>query len=76
MDTSNHSQRQEITLRGLYPHLSEEELQIAAENFDRYLELAVRMYDRIRQDPEEYARFKTLTGRTADHYDGGGKVDY
>lgn len=47
-------------LRKLYPHLSDEEMIIAEENLDAYIELTWNMYQRIRRDPEEYARFKKL----------------
>jgi hypothetical protein len=73
MDISN--PHQEITIRDLYPDLDAEQLKEAEENLGRYLELAVRMYERIRQDPETYARFKTLTGSAAARYDGRTKVE-
>jgi len=63
----------EITIRDLYPHLNDEQLKEAEENLGRYLEVTLRVYDRIRQDPDAYARFKTLTGSTADRYDEGGQ---
>jgi len=62
-----------VTIRDLYPHLNDEQLKEAEENLERYLELTLRIYDRIRQDPEAYARFKTLTGSAADRYDGKGQ---
>jgi hypothetical protein len=49
------------SLHNLYPHLSSEELHLAEENLDRYVELTLRMYERIIGDPEAYAQFKTLT---------------
>jgi hypothetical protein len=36
----------EISMRDLYPHLTEEELVEAERNFDRYLEIVIRMYER------------------------------
>ncbi|MES2216392.1 MAG: hypothetical protein V4481_03785 [Patescibacteria group bacterium] len=36
-----------ITTRDLYPHLSEEELAEADENLDRYIELVLRIYERL-----------------------------
>lgn len=48
-------------LHKLYPRLRAEDLQIAEENLDRYVELALRMYERIIGDPEAYAQFKALT---------------
>ncbi|TMA04616.1 MAG: hypothetical protein E6J89_19890 [Deltaproteobacteria bacterium] len=55
------------TIRELYPGLSDEQLKEAKENLERYLELALRIYDRIRSDPEAYSQFRALTasGRTA-----------
>ncbi len=46
--------------RKLYPNLTDEQLMEAQENFDRYIEHAVKMFERIRKDPEEYARFMLL----------------
>ena len=51
----------ELTIRDFYPDLGEDELRVSEENLDRYLELAFRIYERIRSDPEEYTRFKALT---------------
>lgn len=47
--------------RKLYPELSERELEVAKENFRRYMELALRIYEAIRADPERYTQFKALT---------------
>jgi hypothetical protein len=46
MDTSNLPQHQKIGIRDLYPDLDDKQLMEAEENLNRYLELAVRMYDR------------------------------
>lgn len=48
-------------LRELYPSLGHAELQEAQENLNRYLELALRVYERIQADPQAYAQFKALT---------------
>ena len=53
--------KQGITIRDLYPHLNEEQLKEAEENLERYLDLSIRMYERIRNDPQAYAAFKALT---------------
>jgi len=45
----------------VYPHFSEEELTEAQDTLDRYLALAVRIYERVEADPTAYAQFKTLT---------------
>jgi len=55
------SHKGDLTIRDLYPHLNEEQLKEAEENFKRYIELSIRMYRRIQADPEAYARFKALT---------------
>lgn len=49
------------TIRELYPGLNEEQLKEAEENLERYVELALRIYDRIRSDPTAYAEFLALT---------------
>jgi hypothetical protein len=36
-----------VTLRKLYPHLSEVDLVIAKENIDRYLALVLRIFERV-----------------------------
>jgi hypothetical protein len=51
----------EVTIRELYPTLSNTELEAAEENLERYLELVLRIYERIRAEPESYAQFKALT---------------
>jgi hypothetical protein len=51
----------ELTIPDLYPHLSEAQLKEAEENLGRYLELELRVYERILADPEAYARFRALT---------------
>lgn len=54
-------------LADLYPDLTEEQLQEADERLTRYVELALRIYNRIRNDPEAYARFKALTSGQDGH---------
>jgi hypothetical protein len=61
MENQDHVGQAGPTLRDLYPHLSPEELKEADENLSRYIQLALRIYDRVRNDPEAYARFKALT---------------
>lgn len=45
-------------LRKLYPHMTEEELRIAGDNLRRYVEVMVRIYERVRreQGPETASR--------------------
>ena len=69
------SEDREITIRDLYPHLADEELQVAEENLERYLELELRVYERILGDPEAYAHFKALTAsRTQSSMEGKGRA--
>ena len=69
------SEDREITIRDLYPHLTDEELREAEENMEKYLELELRMYERIFADPEAYARFKALTAsRTQSSMEGKGRA--
>lgn len=48
------------TIRDLYPQLDENQLREAEENLDRYLELTLRIYERIRNDPQAWAEFAVL----------------
>lgn len=57
----NRKLEEDITIRDLYPHLNDEELKEAEENLERYLELILRIYERIINDPEAYSTFKALT---------------
>ncbi len=63
------------SIRNLYPRLSDEELAEAEENLDRYVEHALRMYERIKRDPETPARFRALTASLRKAYDTEQKVD-
>lgn len=49
------------TIRDLYPNLSVEELALAEDNLEQYLLLMLRIYERVKADPESYARFRALT---------------
>jgi hypothetical protein len=73
MNKAKTSSEPAVTIRDLYPHLNDEQLKDAEENLNRYLELTLRIYDRVRQDVAAYARFKTLTGSAEDRYDEGGQ---
>lgn len=44
--------------RDLFPELSEKELQEAEENLEAYLEVVLRIFERIESDPVAYAEFK------------------
>jgi len=49
------------SVRDLYPSLSDDQAKEAEENLERYLELLLRIYERLQSDPDAYARFRTLT---------------
>ncbi len=58
---------QDITIRDLYPRLNEEQLKEAEENLERYLELVLRIYERIQKDPQAYSALKALTASRQNH---------
>ena len=47
-------------LRALFPNSTQEELRFAKERLEDYLAFVARIYDRIRANPDEYARYKQL----------------
>ena len=51
------------TVDDLYPDLTPEEREEAAENLHRYVGLMVRVYERLLADPEAYAKAFPLTDR-------------
>lgn len=57
-----HPQEPPLTIRDLYPHLSPEEQKEAEENLERYLELVLRIYNRINDSRE--ASLTDLGGKT------------
>lgn len=57
MDNNGADWEADPFLRKLYPELNDEELRQAQENFDRYVDLILRIYARIRQDSPAYAAF-------------------
>ena len=65
----------EIILASLYPHLNKDQLEEAEENLTRYVQLALQIYERIREDPDLYAQFKTLTASKSHPSMHGTKVD-
>ena len=66
MHTSNVLKQQKITIRDLYPNLDDEQLKEAEENLELYLKVVLRIYNRIRSDPEAYARLQSLTASRLD----------
>ena len=43
-----------ITIRDLYPHMSEEELAVAEANLKRYVAVIVRIYDRLKAEGKSW----------------------
>lgn len=50
-----------MTIHDLFPEFDEKEAKEAEEVIRQYLDLAMRVYEHIRSEPEKYARFKRLT---------------
>ena len=57
------------SLRDLYPNLTDAEIAEAEENFTRYLEVVLRIYDRVHNDPDAIERWRALTGTQLVPYD-------
>jgi hypothetical protein len=53
--------RPKNALHQLYPHLSDAQLAEADETLRQYVSLALRVFERLEQDPEAMARFDALT---------------
>jgi hypothetical protein len=51
------------SLRELYPNATDEELAKAEANLIADVQLTLRMYERIRNDPESYQQFRALTAK-------------
>jgi hypothetical protein len=66
MQNEKSSKDSEIAIRELYPPFNDEQLKEAEENLVRYLEVVLRIYNRIRSDPEAYARLQSLTASRLD----------
>lgn len=49
-----------IELKNLYSHLTDEQLKEAEETIEQYLELVLRIYERIKNDPKEQERLSRL----------------
>ena len=50
-------------IRRLFPDLRDDQLVEAGENFDAYIESALRIYERIRSNPEAYRQFRACLER-------------
>ncbi len=57
-------------LRKLYPNLTDEQLIEAEENLIGYLEVMMRIYERISSDPAQYAEFRKFI---EENKKGGGR---
>jgi hypothetical protein len=57
--------KNEVAFSELYPALDEQEHLAAAENLDRYLELACRIYERTRLESVTAAQSPALTAENA-----------
>lgn len=51
------------TLRDLYPHLIDAEIAAAEDRFDRYIELALRIFERLSSDPTYPENIRALTAK-------------
>jgi hypothetical protein len=65
MSTTPQADKPALTIRDLYPTLRDEQLKEAEENLERYIALALSIYERICADPELYAKFRHLTASKA-----------
>lgn len=63
------------TLRDIYPDLTEDELAIAEDNLDRYIEITLAIYERVRSSAAQYVEFQTLTRSLRPPYAGDVKVE-
>lgn len=61
MNNQDFVDKEKLTIQDLYPDLSREELEQADENLTCYVEVVLRIYERIRSDETTYALFKALT---------------
>ncbi len=75
MKSTPNNRETPITIADLYPHLSDEQLQEAEENLIRYVQLALQIYERIREDLELYAKFRHLTASKSHPSMHGTKAD-
>lgn len=69
MNVQPSRKKQPLTLRDLHPEWTDEQCEKAEETLDRYLEVVVRIANRIFADPEAYARFRALTASRSRTYD-------
>ena len=67
MSDDANSKDRDLFIRDLYPRLNDEDLKEAEENLKQYVELELRVYERILADPVAYTRFKRLTAAPRRH---------
>jgi hypothetical protein len=53
-------QNKPITIRDLYPQMSEEELAVAEANLKRYVAVVVRIYDRLKAEGKSWPDANTF----------------
>ena len=58
MPASSETPQKKLTIREAFPALPEEKVKEAEARVDRYVALVYRIYERIREDPEQYDSFK------------------
>jgi len=63
MNENNRASDTSPSFTDLFPEIEKDKLREAEENIDRYLELVLRIYNRIKEDPQAYDIFKALTSR-------------
>ena len=66
MNPNTQNNQKGTSLHQLYPHLSDSQLEEANENLRQYVELALRVFERLELDNEEWARFEALTASRRD----------
>jgi len=60
-EIQNKSAEKDITIRELYPGLSEQEARDVESGLRDYVKLVLHIYEELLQNPEAYAEFKALT---------------
>jgi hypothetical protein len=65
MSTTPQENNLPLTIHDLYPQLNSQQAAEAEENLTQYIQLALQIYERIREDPELYAKFRHLTASKA-----------
>jgi hypothetical protein len=66
MDSSKPATQPGPSIRDLYPQFDPTQLKEIEENLERYLEVVLRIYERIQADPQAYSQFRALTSSQHD----------